>query len=75
MVMLPPSLSIRGTGQPLSVVLGGTDYSQLVEWTERVIQRARENSDILSLRSDYLERKPKVQVSIDRNRSTRFRAA
>jgi multidrug efflux pump len=69
MVMLPPSLNIRSSGQPLIVVLGGTDYGELAEWTDRVIDRARENPKILGLRSDYFERKPKIQVEVDRNRA------
>ena len=70
MVMLPPSLNIRSSGQPLIVVLGGTDYQELAEWSERVIQRAEENPNILDLRSDYFERKPKIQVNVDRNRAS-----
>jgi len=70
MVMLPASLAIRGSGQPLSIVLGGTDYDEISEWTERVIKRVRENPNILGLRSDYMERKPKIQVAIDRNRAS-----
>ncbi len=70
MVMLPPSLAVRSSGQPLIVVLGGTDYDQLAAWTERVIERAEENPNIFGLRSDYFERKPKIQVAVDRNRAS-----
>ncbi|UCG72659.1 MAG: efflux RND transporter permease subunit [Chromatiales bacterium] len=69
MVMLPPSLNIRSSGQPLIVVLGGTDYGELAEFTDRVITRAAENPNIMGLRSDYFERKPKIQVQVDRNRA------
>ncbi len=69
MVMLPPSLNIRSSGQPLIVVLGGTDYGELAEWTERVIDRVAENPNIMGLRSDFFERKPKIQVEVDRNRA------
>ena len=69
MVMLPPSLNIRSSGQPLIVVLGGTNYEELAEWTNRIINRARENPKILGLRSDYFERKPKIEVEVDRNRA------
>ena len=57
MVMLPPSLNVRGSGQPLTLVLGGTDYAQLAEWTERIMARAKENPNIVGLRSDWFERK------------------
>jgi multidrug efflux pump len=70
MVMLPPSLNVRSSGQPLIVVLGGTDYDQLAEWSDRVIERAAENPKILGLRSDYFERKPKIKVSVDRDRAS-----
>ncbi len=70
MVMLPPSLNIRSSGQPLIVVLGGTEYHELAEWSERIIRRAEENPRILGLRSDYFERKPKIQVNVDRNRAS-----
>ena len=70
MVMLPPSLNVRSSGQPLIIVLGGTDYDQLAEWSDRVIERAAENPKILGLRSDYFERKPKLKVSVDRDRAS-----
>ena len=70
MVMMPPSLNVRSSGQPLIVVLGGTDYDQLADWSERVIERASENPNLLGLRSDYFERKPKIKVSVDRDRAS-----
>ncbi len=70
MVMLPPSLNVRSSGQPLVVVLGGTSYDDLAEWSERIIERARENDNLLGLRSDYFERKPKIQVAVDRDRAS-----
>ena len=71
MVMLPPSLNIWTSGQPLSVVLGGTDYDELAEWRDRVLERVREdNPNIIGMRSDYFERKPKIKVSVDRDRAS-----
>ena len=69
MVMQPPSLNVRSSGQPLIVVLGGTDYEQLADWSDRIINRARENPDIVGLRSDWFERKPKIDVEVDRERA------
>jgi len=69
MVILPPSLNVRGSGQPLTLVLGGTDYAELAEWTDRVLERAAENPGILGLRSDWFERKPKIDVRVDRERA------
>ncbi|MBT8442140.1 MAG: efflux RND transporter permease subunit, partial [Gammaproteobacteria bacterium] len=71
MVMLPPSLNVWTSGQPLSVVLGGTDYQELAEWRDRILTRVREdNPRIIGMRSDYFERKPKIKLSIDRNRAS-----
>jgi multidrug efflux pump len=70
LVMTPPSLGMRGGGRPLQVVLGGGDYGELAAWRDKVIERIqRENPRILGLDSDYQERKPQLQVRIDRNRA------
>jgi multidrug efflux pump len=69
-VFLPPSLGVRGGTQPLQIVLGGTDYVELAEWRDRVFDRVRrENPRIVGLRSDFFEQKPKIDVSIDRDRA------
>lgn len=70
MVMLPASLNVWTTGQPLSVVIGGTSYEELAEWRDRILNRVRtDNPNIVGMRSDYFERKPKINVAIDRNRA------
>ncbi|NBW89193.1 MAG: efflux RND transporter permease subunit, partial [Gammaproteobacteria bacterium] len=69
-VITPPSLAVRGLGKPMQVVLGGADYGELAKWRDKVIERIqRENPRILNLESDYQERKPQLQVRIDRNRA------
>jgi multidrug efflux pump len=69
-VVQPPSLGMRGSGRPLQVVLGGGDYAELAAWRDKVVERIqRENPRIIGLDSDYQERKPQLQVSIDRNRA------
>ena len=70
MVMLPPSLNVWTSGQPLSIVLGGTDYDELAEWRDRILKRVREdNPNIVGMRADYFERKPKIKVSVNRDRA------
>ncbi len=69
-VVLPASLGIRVTAQPLQIVLGGTSYEELVEWQNRILGRVRENSGIIRMRSDYSAKKPKIKVAIDRNRAS-----
>jgi multidrug efflux pump len=69
-VISPPSFGMRGIGKPLQVVLGGGDYDELAAWRDKVITRVqRENPRIIGLESDYQERKPQLQVRIDRNRA------
>ncbi len=69
-VVTPPSLGMRGNGRPLQVVLGGGDYGELAAWRDQVVARIqRENPRIIGLDSDYQERKPQLQVRIDRNRA------
>jgi Cation/multidrug efflux pump len=68
--MQPPSLGVRGAGRPLQVVIGGPEYSQLVEWRDRIMARvAQENPRIINLDSNYQERKPRLAVRIDRNKA------
>ncbi len=69
-VLLPPSLGVRGGGQPLQVVLGGTSYEELAQWRDLVLDRVRrENPRIVGLRSDFFEQKPKIKIGIDRDRA------
>jgi multidrug efflux pump len=62
----------RGAGQssrPLQVVLGGTDYEELARWRDIVIREAEKLPGLADLESDYKERKPKIDVAIDRDRA------
>jgi multidrug efflux pump len=72
-VVQPPSMGMHGGGaggKPLQVVIGGGDYAQLARWRDVIMERIqRENPRILNLDSDYQERKPQLQVRIDRNRA------
>jgi multidrug efflux pump len=69
-VIQPPSLSIGGGNKPVQVVLGGGDYNQLAAWRDQLFDRINaENPRILNLESDYQERKPQLQVRIDRNKA------
>ena len=69
MLFLPPSLAMGG-GRALQVVLRGNEYDQLAEWRDRVLDRVRENPNILGMSSDYYETKPQIKVAVDRARAT-----
>jgi len=57
------------SSRPLNIVLGGTDYQELAKWRDIVIEEAGKIPGLSSLDSDYRERKPKIDVSIDRDRA------
>lgn len=57
------------SSRPLNIVLGGTDYQELAKWRDIVIEEAGKIPGLSSLNSDYRERKPKIDVSIDRDRA------
>ncbi|MGB5103307.1 MAG: efflux RND transporter permease subunit [Steroidobacteraceae bacterium] len=60
---------VRGGGTPVQVVLGGTDYAELVQWRDLLMSRMQENPGLSNVQSNYEERKPQVQVAIDRDRA------
>jgi HAE1 family hydrophobic/amphiphilic exporter-1 len=53
----------------LSIVLGGTSYEELAEWRDIVLREAETNPGLSNLESDYKERKPKINVAINRDRA------
>ncbi|MCH8497666.1 MAG: efflux RND transporter permease subunit [Marinobacter sp.] len=65
----PPGLGQRGFSQPLAVVLGGPDYDSVKEWSDALLERARENPNLLNLDTDFELTRPELQVSIDRQRA------
>lgn len=68
-VTQPPGLGVRGGGSPVRMVLGGSNYAELAHWRDIVLERASENPGLVNLDSDYYERKPQLDVAIDRNRA------
>ena len=65
----PGSWSIGQSSRPLQIVIGGTDYAELARWRDIVIEEAEKIPGLSNLQSDYNERKPKIDVSIDRDRA------
>jgi len=64
-----PGGLVRGGGSPVQVVLGGTEYTELVKWRDVLMQRMQDNPGLSNVQSNYEERKPQVRVSVDRNRA------
>lgn len=67
--MAPGAFSLGQSGRPLSIVLGGSSYEELAAWRDIVMDEAAKLPGLSNLQSDYKERKPKIDVSIDRDRA------
>lgn len=67
--MAPGAWSLGQSTRPLRIVLGGTSYEELAEWRDIVMLEAEKLPGLSNLESDYRERKPKIDVSIDRDRA------
>jgi len=65
----PGAWSIGQSTRPLNIVLGGTSYDELARWRDLVMIEAEKLPGLSNMQSDYRERKPKIDVSIDRNRA------
>jgi hydrophobe/amphiphile efflux-1 (HAE1) family protein len=61
--------SHSGGGAPVQVVLGGTDYAELVKWRDKLMERMQDNPGITNVQSNYEERKPQLRVAVDRDRA------
>jgi len=67
-VVSPGGFSMN-TGAPVQVVLGGTEYADLVKWRDELMARMQENAMFANVQSNYEERKPQLRVAVDRNRA------
>jgi len=65
----PGAWVLGQSSRPLNIVLGGTNYEELAEWRDIVIREAEKLPGLSNLQSDFNERKPKIDVSIDRDRA------
>lgn len=65
----PGSWALGQSSRPLNIVLGGTSYEELAAWRDIVLREAEKLPGLSNLDSDYRERKPKIDVSVDRNRA------
>jgi len=63
------TLGIRSDGRPVSMVIGGPDYEQLQEWRDEVLAGLGNVSELENADSNYQERKPQMNISVDRDRA------
>lgn len=59
----------RGVGKPVQFVLGGPSYEELAKWRDILLEKAKENPNLVGLDHDYQETKPQLRVVIDKDRA------
>ncbi|MBT8048593.1 MAG: efflux RND transporter permease subunit [Xanthomonadales bacterium] len=69
-VSSPSSLGLRSDGRPVEMVLGGPDYEQLRDWRDQLLAAIEEMPELVNADSNYQERKPQMNISVDRDRAS-----
>ncbi len=64
-----PRGQFGGGGKPIQIIVEGPEYQELANLAEQVIAKAAENPNVFNVESDYQERKPQLDVSVDRNKA------
>jgi multidrug efflux pump len=63
------ALGQRGISQPVQFVIGGSNYAELAQWRDVILQKARENPNLTGVDADYTETKPQLMLVIDKDRA------
>jgi HAE1 family hydrophobic/amphiphilic exporter-1 len=53
----------------IQAVLLGTDLSKLYEYSQRIVEKAKQTPSLVDAKSDYSDASPEVQVAVDRSRA------
>ncbi|EDP99091.1 AcrB/AcrD/AcrF family protein [Shewanella benthica KT99] len=59
----------RGVGKPVQFVLGGPSYEESARWRDIMLEKAKDNPNLVGLDHDYQETKPQLRVIIDKDRA------
>ncbi|TVQ55657.1 MAG: efflux RND transporter permease subunit [Rhodobacteraceae bacterium] len=62
----PSGLGVRGSRTPLQVLVLGSSFSDVQDWSQRLLERLREEEGLLNLEIDFEETQPELVVDIDR---------
>jgi len=65
----PSSLGLQADSRPVQMVLGGPDYDQLRKWRDDMLAAIAEMPELVNADSNYQEKKPQMNISVDRDRS------
>ncbi len=65
-----PTGLVRTRGQPIELVLQGSNYEELVKWRDRLLERMEENPNFTGADSDYKETRPQLRLEVNRERAS-----
>ncbi|WP_372982307.1 efflux RND transporter permease subunit [Marinobacter sediminum] len=65
----PSGLGQRGFNQEVQFVVAGPDYESVQAWSDELVERAKDNPNLLNLDTDFELTRPELRVSIDRERA------
>jgi len=63
------SFGMRADARPVEMVIGGPDYEQLQQWRDDLLEALQEAPELIDADSNYQERKPQMDIAVDRDRS------
>ncbi|GGY61660.1 efflux RND transporter permease subunit [Marinobacter zhanjiangensis] len=65
----PAGLGQSSFSQPVEFVIAGSDYETVQQWSEELVEKAKENPNLLNVDTDFELTRPELLVSIDRERA------
>ncbi len=65
----PATLGRGRNGAPLQLILGGSDYAELLGWAQQIQRQAEANPGLINVNINYKTTRPQLKVDIDRNRA------
>lgn len=70
--VIQPSGLASFFGQPVQFVIGGSNYEELVQWRDIILNKAREYPGLIGVDADYKETTPQLRVSVDHDRAAQL---
>ena len=65
----PTGLGLRGSRNPLRIVIGGPNFDSVKEWAGALLARAEENPGLVGPEMDFEESQAQLDVHVDRARA------
>lgn len=65
----PAGLGLRGNSTPVRVVISGPDFESVKDWSQNLLERAKEIDGLVDPDIDFEQNLPQLDVRIDRQRA------